>query len=104
MKSTKSNVQTAKKYILEAVKHWKRESLYRKATLNYQKTENFMNQNTFINAAKETLNNINLPDWWQLIILTERKKNPTSFNFIFQNETRKCENLILKDTIKYNSK
>ena len=31
-------------------------------TLNYQKIENFINQNTFKNAAKATLNNANVPD------------------------------------------
>ena len=52
---TGSNAQTATRYTLVAVTYCSVESLYIKTTLDYQKVENFMSQNTFMNAARETL-------------------------------------------------
>ena len=45
--------------------HWlhssiEKKSLYIKKTLNYQKIENILYQNIFMNAVMETLNNVNI--------------------------------------------
>ena len=38
------------------LQNWTIESLYIKETLDYQKSENIMYQNTFMNAVRDTLN------------------------------------------------